>query len=212
MKIPTARNHCLWSKAGEPLTIAPAGISPWVPLWAVTTTPSPMLQCPATPTCPARMTFLPTTVEPARPTCAQSKRMLADRGAVPHLHQVVDFDAAADARFANAGAVDAGVGLDFDVVLQHRRAGLRDLLPAVSVAGEAKAVAADHRAVLQDDVVAQGAELAHHRMRVGEEVVADPGAAIDDDVRQQHSVVANLDVFVDDHVCADVGVRAELRA
>src|SRR5271165_2364444 len=72
VKIPTARNHCLWSKAGEPLTVAPAGMSPWVPLWAVTTTPSPMLQCPATPTWPARMTFFPTTVEPARPTCEQS--------------------------------------------------------------------------------------------------------------------------------------------
>ena len=34
------------------------------------------------------------------------QRMLAHRRAVPHLHQVVDFSAAPDAGFANAGAVD----------------------------------------------------------------------------------------------------------
>src|SRR5664279_2001947 len=68
----TARNHCLCSKAGDPLTMLPAGMSPWVPLCAVMTTPSPTLQCPATPACPAMMTFLPTTVEPARPTWAHS--------------------------------------------------------------------------------------------------------------------------------------------
>ena len=28
----TERIHSLWSKAGDPLTIEPAGMSPWVPL------------------------------------------------------------------------------------------------------------------------------------------------------------------------------------
>ena len=31
LKMPTARNHSLWSNAGDPLTMDPAGMSPWVP-------------------------------------------------------------------------------------------------------------------------------------------------------------------------------------
>src|SRR6478672_2363126 len=77
VKAVTLRSHCLWSNAGEPLTMEPAGISPCVPLCAVTITPSPILQCPATPTCPARITFLPSSVEPARPTWAHSMEFSA---------------------------------------------------------------------------------------------------------------------------------------
>ena len=66
------RSHLRLSKAGEPLTVAPGATSPRMPDCAVTMAPSPMVQWPTTPTCPARITFLPTWVEPARPTWEQS--------------------------------------------------------------------------------------------------------------------------------------------
>src|SRR5271167_2201056 len=138
--------------------------------------------------------------------------MFSDRRAVSHLHQVVDFDATSDPGFADAGTIDAGVRLYLDIALEHRGSGLRDLLPALSVAGKSKAVAANDGTVLQNDVVTQRAMFTHNGMRVGEEVVANPRAAIDDNVRQQHSVVSNLDVVVDDHVGADMGIGSQLRS
>ena len=67
----------------------------------------------------------------------------------------------ADAGLADAGAVDAGVGLDLDIALQRDVAGLDDLMPAaggvlifLSNFGESEAVGAHYRAVLQEDIVA----------------------------------------------------------
>src|SRR5271167_666613 len=145
------------------------------------------------------------------PNLRAKQCMVADRRAVPDLRQVVDFDAAANTGFTDAGAIDASVRLHLDIALQHGGAGLRDFLPMVSVAGKSKTVTADHCAVLQNDIVAQCAVFAHHRMCVGEEVVADPGATVNDHMRQQHGVVANLDIVVDHHVCADVSIRSQLR-
>src|SRR5271157_4239920 len=132
--------------------------------------------------------------------------MFADRGAMPNLHQVVDFDAATNAGHSDAGAIDTGVRLYFDIALQHRRARLRDFLPALAVAGKSEAVAANNGAVLQNDVVTQRAMFTHNGMRVGEKIVANPSAAIDDNVRQQHSIVSNLDMVIDHHVCDDVNI------
>ena len=93
--------------------------------------------------------------------------------------QVVDLGAAADARFADGGAVDAGVGLNFDVVFENRGAGLQHLVPAaVLLLGEAEAIAADDRAILQDDAIADAAEFANHSVGMGEEMIADFRAAI----------------------------------
>src|SRR5258708_8005556 len=72
LKTAVLRSHCLWSNAGEPLTMEPSGMSPCVPLCAVMTTLSPILQCPATPTRPARTALRPTSVHPPRPTCAHN--------------------------------------------------------------------------------------------------------------------------------------------
>ena len=100
-----------------------------MPVWAVAMAPSPTVQWPATPTWPAKMTFLPTWVEPARPTWAQSRVSGADRGAVADLDEVVDLGAGVDAGFADGGAVDAGVGLDLDVVFKDGAARLQDFVP-----------------------------------------------------------------------------------
>ena len=76
----------------------------------------------------------------------------------------------------------------------------------VAIAREAEAVAADDHAVLQEDVVAEDAELTYHSVGMGEEAVADSCSAIDDDVRQQHGVVADDDIVVDHDIGADVSV------
>lgn len=81
--------------------------------------------------------------------------VVADGAAMADLDEVVDFRAAADASFSDAGAVDAGVGLQFDVALNDYVAGLDDFVPVAGVVlGEAKTVGTDYGSILQDYVVA----------------------------------------------------------
>jgi len=138
--------------------------------------------------------------------------VFADLRSVADLYEIVDLDSATDASFADAGAVDAGVGLNLYVVFDDDRGRLRNLVPMSIVSlGETEAVGTDHDAILQQHVVADLAVLADHGVCVGEEVVANLNPAIDDDVRQQHGVVADLDVFVDDDIRANVRAATNLR-
>jgi hypothetical protein len=82
------------------------------------------------------------------------QRVLSDGAAVPYVDQVVDFCSAPDAGFAYAGPVDAGIGLDLGFAFDGYVSGLEDFVPVVRVVlGEAEAVGAYYRAILQDDVV-----------------------------------------------------------
>ncbi len=94
-------------------------------------------------------------------------RLSAEHGVGPDVagvtdeHEVVDFCAVADARFADGGAVDAGVGLNFHVVFENGGAGLDDFMPgAVFAFGEAEAVGSDDGAVLENDAIANAAKFA----------------------------------------------------
>jgi hypothetical protein len=81
--------------------------------------------------------------------------ILADRRAVAYLHEVIDLGSGVNAGLADGGAVDAGVGLDFNGIFENCGAGLKNLVPGtVGLAGEAEAVGADDGSVLEDDVVA----------------------------------------------------------
>src|SRR5208283_5924296 len=139
------------------------------------------------------------------------QRVVAYGATVADLDQVVDLRAAPNAGFANAGAVDAGVGLDLDVAFDDHVAGLTDIVPVSRVVlGEAKPVDADLGAVLQQNVVSQSAEFPDHGVSVREEIVADGDSAIDDDVSQQDGVVSDDDVFVDHHIGTNVRILAQL--
>src|SRR5258706_2539685 len=110
---------------------------------------------------------------------------------------------------ADTGAVDTCIGLNFDIILNSRGAGLDDLVPVAAVIlSESEAVGADDRPVLQDHVVPKTAVFADDCVSVCEEVVTDLRALVDDHVGQQYTVVADGNVWSDDDVCADVGMLA----
>src|SRR5271169_654464 len=137
--------------------------------------------------------------------------MLADSRAVSNLREVIDLYATRDAGFAHTGTIDAGVGLHLHIALENGWAGLSDLLPVISVAGETEAVAADDRSVLQNDVVAELAVLPNNGMSVGKEVIADARSAVDDNMRQEHCVVAGGNVVVNYDIRADMSIGADFR-
>jgi len=137
--------------------------------------------------------------------------IVADLRSVADLHQVVNLDSTTDVGFADTGAVDAGVGLDFHIVFDHNWGGLRNFVPfAIVSLGKAEAVRADDDSVVQQDVIADAAVLANHGVRMGEEIVADLYSAIDNRVRQQDGMIADLDVLVDDNIGTEVSIASNL--
>jgi len=108
---------------------------------------------------------------------AAEHSVFADPRSVADEHEIIELAAAADARFADGRAVDAGVCLHFDIVFQHGWAGLLHFVPAAALLlGKAEAVAANDHTVLKDDAVADAAEFAYDRVRMGEKVL---GCAFD---------------------------------
>jgi len=131
---------------------------------------------------------------------------------VPHLHQIVHLNPASYARFAHAGAVDARIRLHLDIVLNHHRRWLWDLVPpSLRRLRKPESIRSNHHAILQQHPVADAAVLAHYRMRVRKKVVANLRPAINHHMRQQHRVRPNLHVLANHHIRPDVSIRANLR-
>src|SRR5437588_713217 len=134
-------------------------------------------------------------------------------GAMSNLDKIVDFRALRNVGFPDAGAVHAGVGLHFDVIFEDRRARLHDLVPVTGVIfGKSEAIGANDHAVLQDDMIAESAMLAHNCVGVSKEMVADARAWINHDVGQQGSIGSNDNVAIDHNVRPDMRVRPDARA
>ena len=119
-------------------------------------TPLPIVRCPATPTCPASVTPSSIVVLPAMPTCAASStfRPIVTPCAIwTRLSILVP----APIRVSpTAGRSIAVLRADLDVVFDDDAADLRNLVVgAVRPPREAEAVAADDRAVLDDDAIAR---------------------------------------------------------
>src|ERR1700722_8042663 len=99
------------------------------------------------------------------------QRILSRRQSMPYGDKVIDLRACANPRLSHAGAVDAGVRLDLYPIPQRCRARLHNLVPlACRRLGKAKPIRAYNDAVLQRHMVADAAMLAHHCMRMREEV------------------------------------------
>src|ERR1035441_8882733 len=145
--------------------------------------------------------------------CQRPSAIFAHVRPVSHLHEVVDLHPASDTGFPHAGAIDARIRLHFHIVLNHHRRGLRNLVPATFCRlRKPKPIRANDDAVLQKHIVADAAILAHHRMRMREEVVPDLHPAINNDMRQQHRVRADLNVLADHHIRPDVRICSDARA
>jgi len=133
----------------------------------------------------------------------------AHRGAMAYLDEIIDLGAGMDAGFADAGAVDAGIRLDFDVVFENGRAGLNDFVPGFAgwhpgLFGEAEAVRSDDGSVLEDDIVAKLTMLADDGVGMGEEMIANADMWIEDHVGQESGMVADHNMIFDDDIGSDV--------
>jgi len=128
------------------------------------------------------------------------------------LNKIVNLGASGYMRFTHTGTVYASVGLDLDIIFNHRRAGLDDFVPVARIIfGKAEAVGPDDDPVLEDDIAADAAVLADDGVGVGEKVISDFSSLVNNNVGEQHGIFSDFDVFVDEHVGADVRIRADFR-
>ncbi len=129
-----------------------------------------------------------------------------DSRSVTNQDEVIELGAAADARFADGGAVDASVCLNFDIIFQHGGSGLRHFVPrTIFLFCETQAVPTDDRTILQDYAIADAAEFAHYSVRMSKEIIANLRPSINCHEAVQNGVAADLDVFVHVTIRADVG-------
>src|SRR5712671_5450858 len=107
---------------------------------------------------------------------ARDRGMGADADVVADLDLVVELDAVLDHGVVDGAAVDGRVRADLDVVADHDAADLRDLDPALALAGDAETVGADHCAGMDDRARAQHAARIHHHAGIQAALFADRGA------------------------------------
>ena len=133
--------------------------------------------------------------------------------AVPNLHEVIDLRPASNTRFANAGAINTGIGLDFHIIFEHRRARLNNLVPfALAIFRKPEAVSADDYAVLKNHVASQNTVLPHDGMGMREEVVPDSSSRVDHHMSEERAVVSDVDALFDYYIRSDASAFSDLRA
>src|ERR1039458_5561967 len=135
--------------------------------------------------------------------------VLANRHVVGDLHEVVDLGPAPDDRGIHRRAIDCHVRADLDVVLDDHVANLRDLQPLRAILHITEAVAADHRAGVNADAVADADVVVDGDIRVEQAIVAKPAAFTDDAMRFDDRAVADRDVIAQHHVLTDKHALAE---
>ena len=89
---------------------------------------------------------------------AAEHSVFPDPRRVPDKDEIIEFAAAADARFADGGAIDGGEGLNLDIVFDNGDSALDDFfVRPVGAFRETESVTADHYAVLERDTMANPA-------------------------------------------------------
>ena len=78
--------------------------------------------------------------------------MLTDIIVVRDMHQIIDLRSTADTRLAQGGAVDAGIGTDFDIVPDNHDSQLRDFVMVVAQPSEAIPIQTDADSRVQQAV------------------------------------------------------------
>ena len=115
---------------------------------------------------------------------------------------VIGVFATSDPRIAEQRAIDGAVGPNFDVVLEHHAANVRDVLPAALLVERiAEAVRAEDDSGLEDDAIADPDPLAHDHLRMQRAVAADADVGVEGDTRVEDRTRP------DATACADRAVR-----
>ncbi len=117
--------------------------------------------------------------------------MLSNMHIMTYLHKIVELTAFPDDGLAESSAVDAGIGSDFDIIVDFHDTGLRnfDVPPVAKL--KSKSVRTDYSTAVNDGAIS-------HR-----------AAMHDGDARMQQAVIADTRILTDVGICADGGAAAD---
>ena len=129
---------------------------------------------------------------------------LADLDVVRDLDEIVNLCSAADTRFAQCAAVNAGICADFHVVADGHCSDLREFYITVrAVTHVAETIRADTNSAMQNRIITDGAAVFDKDVRVNHTVLADSHVIADFRARVNLSCVADFRVFADADERAD---------
>src|SRR5256885_9643364 len=111
--------------------------------------------------------------------------VLLDADVVSHMHQVVDFRAAPDHGILERSAINCHRCSNFDVIFNDESANLWELLiaPCLAIAYVAESIAAQHRAGVYADIVADAYTRIDRHVRFNETALTDSGVFTDNRAR-----------------------------
>ena len=140
---------------------------------------------------------------------SDENRGFTENDVVSNLHEVVDFRSFLDPGFAEAGAVDAGIRADFNIVVDLHDSVLGNLDETAEGWCVTEAVGADDGTRMDDDAVAEDAAVHDGDIGVDDAVFADFGVVTDICAAADDRVVADFSMSLDNGVGADIDVFSE---
>jgi hypothetical protein len=134
----------------------------------------------------------------------------AERDIVGDLAEIVNFGTAVDDGGAHGGTIDAGVGTDFDIVLDNNITYLVDFaVGAIALGGKSKAIGTDDDTCMEDAVVADVAFTINLYAGVEDYVVTHDTVVTDIDLGVDLDIVANDSVATDYGEGTDIAVLTQ---
>src|SRR5205814_3137161 len=116
--------------------------------------------------------------------------LFTDSNVVRDVNEVIDLGTVPDDRVIDAAAIDRAVGSDFHVVTDDAAADVRNLLVCPGVEYVAKAVAADSRTRVHEDLLAKRGATVDRDRRPQPRAVTDGDPVANDAMRADHNVVS----------------------
>jgi hypothetical protein len=130
---------------------------------------------------------------------ARNCRVFADPDVVCDLHEVIDFDAVADARILYCAAVNGRIGADFYIVAYQNPTHLSDLSPPVTGRLEAEPVSTDDGTRMKNAAVADSYAIEQANAGMQDTMIADA------------HVIPDVDLCMNDAASANNAARANAR-
>ena len=135
--------------------------------------------------------------------------VFADLHVMCNLDKVIDFCPPPYPRCAESGAIDSDIRSQLDIVFNHHRTDLRNLVMSALMLEKAEAVTADDRAGMNDDAVANRDAFSDRHIRIDQAISADRCPASDEHTRINLCAAPDANVVVNRGKRPDGNIIAE---
>ncbi len=126
-----------------------------------------------------------------------------------NLDLIIQLHASLDNRIPQRAAIDAGVGSNLNIILQHHTTGLRNLQMLTTCPCITEAIRADDGPSLQDHAVSQLRAILNDDIGVNDAIPSDTNPMTNDHARTNDRMIADLNLRPNHDMSADIDMRAQ---